>query len=208
MNAAPIQPNPGERPVTEPDPKRPTVPVWLLILMLLLLYWGMLYFDQHGGWLFSQEVYSPYHNTDEIAGWQPPVPEGGSPSGFIVYNRPTCVACHQKDGKGTPGQFPPLIKSEWVNEPEPGRLIRIVLNGLNGPLEFQGQNFNGTMVPWKESLTDQEIADVLTYIRQNKEWGNNAPEVKAERVKQVRDKIKERSLSFTPEELLKINPAE
>ena len=51
------------------------VPVWLLVLMLVLLYWGMLYFDQHGGW-FSQEVYSPYRSVDELVKWQPAKEEG------------------------------------------------------------------------------------------------------------------------------------
>jgi len=83
-----------------------------------------------------------------------------------------------------------------------------VLNGLQGPLEFQGQGYNGTMIPWKDSLNDEEIAAVLTYVRQNKDWGNNAPEVKPERVKAVREKLKDRNLPFTPEELLKLSPAE
>lgn len=206
MTPAPDQPSPAQEAV-EPKAGRRNVPVWLLILLLLLIYWAMLYFDQHGGW-FSQEVYAPYHSIAELTDWQPPAATGLGALGQKVYNKPTCVACHQPDGKGTPGQFPSLWKSEWVNEPEPGRLIRAVLNGLTGPLEFQGQSFNGTMVPWKDSLTDEEIAAVLSYVRQNKEWGNNAPEVKPERVAEVRKKIQDRSTSFTPEELLKISPAE
>ena len=191
----------------EPKAMRRAVPVWLLILLLLLIYWAMLYFDQHGGW-FSQEVYAPYHSVGELALWQPVATGDAVALGRRVYNKPSCVACHQANGQGTPGQFPPLVKSEWVNEPEPGRLIRLVLNGLNGSLVFQGQNFNGTMVPWKDSLTDEEIAAVLTYVRQNKEWGNHAPEVKPERVKAVRDKIKDRALPYTPDELLKTSPDE
>jgi len=191
----------------EPKANRRAVPVWLLIFLLLLIYWAMLYFDQHGGW-FSQEVYAPYRSVGELAIWQPVTTWDPVALGRRVYNKPTCVACHQANGQGSPGQFPSLVKSEWVNGPEPGRLIRFVLNGLNGPLVFQEQNFNGSMVPWKDSLTDEEIAAVLTYVRQNKEWGNNAPEVKPERVKAVREKIKDRALSFTPDELLKISPAD
>jgi mono/diheme cytochrome c family protein len=202
------QPAPQRSDLAEPSASWQEIPVWLLILLLLLFYWGMLYFDQHSGW-FNQEVYAPFQSEIELARYQPPTSAGLSARGKLLYNKPSCVQCHQADGKGTPGQFPPLVKSEWVNEPEPGRLIRLVLNGLTGPLEFQGQNFNGTMVRWKDVFTDDEdIAAILTYVRQNKEWGNNAPEVKPERVKAVREKLKDRSQPFTPEELQKISPAE
>ena len=91
-----------------------------------------------------------------------------------------------------------MVGSEWVNEPEPGRVIRIALNGLTGPITVKNQVFSGTMVPWKDMLSDEEIAAVLTYIRQNKEWGNHAPEVTPERVKAVREKIKSRSTRLHP----------
>src|SRR5207245_503355 len=125
-------------------------------------------FDLNGGW-FSPVVYTPYRSFADLERWQPAEEHGRARHGFLVYNKPTCVACHQASGMGQPGQFPPLVKSEWVNEPEPGRLIRLVLNGLNGPLQFQGAGYNGSMVPWKDSLTDEEIADVLSYVRQNKD---------------------------------------
>jgi mono/diheme cytochrome c family protein len=183
--------------------------VWLFVLLFLLLYWGMVYFDERSGWANSQ-VYTPYHSFDQLVYYQPPSGERSLfQEGRKVYDKPTCVACHQADGKGVPGQNPPLVGSEWVNEPEPGRVIRIVLNGLTGPIEVKGQAFGGTaMVPWKDVLTDDEIAAVLTYVRQNKEWGNNAPEVKPERVKAVRDKLQSRSTPFTAEELQKIPPTD
>jgi mono/diheme cytochrome c family protein len=202
--------SPQETGLLQPEPRAGTgpVPVWLIILIFLLLYWGMVYFDERGGW-FSVQVYAPYHSLSEVEAWQP---VSGGPNvvqqGKLVYNKPTCVACHQADGKGVPGQNPPLAGSEWVNEPEPGRLIRIALNGLSGPLTFKGQSFNGAMVPWKDVLNDDEIAAVLTYVRQNKEWGNNAAEVKPERVKAVREKLKTRATPFSPDELQKIPPTD
>ena len=93
-------------------------------------------------------------------------------------------------------------------EPEPGRIIRAVLHGLTGPWQAKGQAFNGTMVPWRDTLTDEEIAAVLTYVRQNPEWGNKAPEVRPERVKDAREKTKGRNQPYTQEELLKISPAD
>lgn len=192
----------------EPKAGQAPVPVWLIVLLFLILYWGMVYFDANGGG-FSQQVYAPYRSIQEVETMQPAT---GPPSlvqlGLQVYNKPTCLACHQASGKGVPGQFPPLVRSKWVLEPEPGRIIRAVLDGLSGPMQVEGQSFNGAMVPWKSTLSDEEIAAVLTYIRQNAEWGNKAPEVSPERVKQVRERTKGRNQSYSPEELLKISPAD
>jgi mono/diheme cytochrome c family protein len=183
---------------------RSPVPIWLIVLFFLLLYWGMVYFDQRSGW-FDVRVYAPYHDFSQLETWQPVSGAGGlAQMGKAVYNKPTCVACHQPDGNGSPGLNPPLVGSEWINEKEPGRVIRIVLNGLTGPITVKGQAFNGNMVPWKDILSDEEIAAVLTYVRQNKEWGNDAPEVTPDRVKAVREKVKPRSTPFTPDELKQI----
>jgi mono/diheme cytochrome c family protein len=192
----------------EPQAGRTAVPVWLIVLLFLILYWGMVYFDSHGGW-FNEQVYAPYRSFQEVEAWQPVTGAPGlAQQGKMVYNKPTCVACHQADGKGTAGQFPSLVQSEWVQEPEPGRIIRAVLYGISGPFQFKEQSFNGAMVPWKDALTDEEIAAVLTYVRTNPEWGNKAPEVKPERVKQVREKTKGRNQPFSQEELLKVSPAD
>jgi mono/diheme cytochrome c family protein len=64
------------------------------------------------------------------------------------------------------------------------------------------------MVAWGPILSDEDIAAVITFVRGNKEWGNNAPAVTPERVKAVREKIKNRPTPFTPDELLKISPAD
>ena len=187
-----------------PSAARAPVPVWLILLVFLLIYGGMLSFDLSGGW-FDQQVYAPYRSKEELLAAQPVFGHDSPAAGAIIYAK-TCNACHQPNGNGLPGQFPPLVKSEWLAEPEPGRIIRIVLNGLNGELTMNGQVYNGSMVPWKDTLSDQDIADVLTFVRQNKEWGNNAPPVTPERVAQVRAKVG--PLPFTPDELLKISPAD
>ena len=189
------------------------VPVWLLVLLGLLVYAGGWYFDDNSAW-FNPKVYLPYHSLQEVEAFQ--IRSGAADifeQGKAVYNKPTCVACHQASGQGTPGQFPPLAGSEWVNEPEPGRVIRLVLNGLQGPITVEGHDFSNTMVPWggppPAGLTDQEIAAVLTYVRQNKEWGNHAPPVTPAQVKAIRDKIKESHPGpFTPDELQKIPPGD
>jgi mono/diheme cytochrome c family protein len=199
---------PGSAPDSgESQGKGPAVPMWLIILTFLILYWGAVYFDAKGGW-FNAHVYAPYHTFEDIQMLQPST--GGSEVfelGKAVYNRPTCVACHQATGLGSAGQFPPLAGSEWVNEAEPGRIIRLVLNGVQGPMTVKGQPYNNAMVAWN-MLSDEEIAAVITYIRQNKEWGNNASAVTIEQVKAVREKLKGRNTPFTAEELNAISPAE
>ena len=191
-------------PAAESPEQSAAVPIWLIVLTVMLLYVGALYFDDHGGW-FDARVYAPYRTAPDA--YQPPPPGDDSfRQGRIVYGK-TCVACHQASGLGTPGQFPPLAGSEWVNEAEPGRIIRAVLNGLQGSITVHGQNFNNVMVPWN-SLSDEDIAAVITYVRQNKEWGNTASAVTPERVKAVREKVKAHPTAFTADELLKVSPAD
>ncbi len=192
-------------PAVESSSQGVAVPIWLIVLTVMLLYVGALYFDDHGGW-FHPQVYGPYRSYAELERYQPKGDGGLFSQGRVVYNK-TCVACHQTTGLGTPGQFPPLAGSEWVNEPDPGRMIRAVLNGLQGPIKVEGHDFNNVMVPWN-SLSDEDIAAVITYVRGNAEWGNKASAVTPERVKAVREKIKTHPTAFTPDDLLKISPAD
>jgi mono/diheme cytochrome c family protein len=92
-----------------------------------------------------------------------------------------CAACHQPDGLGKEGVAPPLAGSEWVLAPEGDRLVRIVLNGMSGPVQVKGRDWNLAMPPWREALKDDEIAVVLTYIR-TKVGGNQARPITPELV--------------------------
>ena len=186
---------------TEPTALRRVVPLWLIISFAVLVYWGALYFDARGGG-FHAQVYEPYRSIEEVATLQPKTAEGEALARgrrvFQVY----CMVCHQASGLGTPGQFPPLAGSEWALAQSPNRIIRLVLNGGQGPIQVKGQTFGAAaMPPWKDLLKDEDIAAVLTYVRQNKDWGNSAPEVKPEQIKAIRDKIKDRTEPFTAEEL-------
>jgi mono/diheme cytochrome c family protein len=93
--------------------------------------------------------------------------------GKAIYGK-ICGACHQADGSGKDGVAPPLVGSEWVLAPGGERLVRIVLNGLTGPIRVQGREWNLVMPPWRENLKDEEIAIVLTYIRSS--LGSNKAE--------------------------------
>jgi nitrite reductase (NO-forming) len=76
----------------------------------------------------------------------------------------TCSVCHQNDGKGLPGVFPPLAKSDYMAGKSNDELARIVLNGLTGPLKVNGQDYNSVMPPMSQ-LTDDEVANILTYVK-------------------------------------------
>jgi mono/diheme cytochrome c family protein len=116
----------------------------------------------------------------------------------------TCAACHQAQGEGT-DRYPPLAGSEWVNGPE-SRVVRIILHGLTGDVEVQGQVYNGAMPPWGSALSDAEIAAVATYIRSS--FGNQSLPITAATVAQVRTAHAGRTTSWTAPELLLIKVGE
>lgn len=93
-----------------------------------------------------------------------------------------CSACHQINGKGARGRFPPLVDTDWVSGNK-DRLIKIILEGMEGSIEVNGKQYNGAM-PQHAFLSDREIADVLSYIRS--EFGNGASTVDIEEVAALR----------------------
>lgn len=186
----------------EPLAQHAALPVWLFVVLGVLVFFGMVYLDENAGG-FNARVYQRFASSNQLAQLVP-LPPGGEQvqRGRLVYNRPTCVACHQPSGLGTPGTFPPLAGSEWVLEPDPARLIRIVLHGAQGPMEVKGETYNSAMLPWKDVLKDEEIADVLTFVR--KEWGNDASLVSPEQVAAVRQETAGRNTPWTAAELLQV----
>ncbi len=109
-----------------------------------------------------------------------------------------CMSCHQTDGKGIAGVFPPLDGTEWVKG-DKGRLIRIVLQGLTGETTVQDVVYSGAMPPWQSFLNDEEIAAVLTYVRSA--WNNDASAVTEQEVAAVRTATEGRTDAWTEEEL-------
>jgi len=112
----------------------------------------------------------------------------------------TCAACHLATGLGTEGKVPPLAGSEWVTGHE-GRLIRIVLHGLVGDVEVQGEVFNGAMPTWGGAFSDEQIASVLSFVR--KSWGNRATPITADMVARARAATATRKLPWTVKELMR-----
>lgn len=105
--------------------------------------------------------------------------------GKTLYDA-NCLACHQMDGSGVPGLAPALAGNKHVEE-DAKKLILVVLKGMEGELEVNGNYFNSVMPP-QPHLSDNEIADILTYMRNS--WTNKADPVKPETVKEVRASLK------------------
>ena len=105
--------------------------------------------------------------------------------GQRVYKN-VCLTCHQADGGGVPNMNPPLIKTTYVLG-DKARLAHIVLAGLAEPIEIDGDDYKQHM-PAQAYLTDQQVADVLTYVRNN--FGNKASAVQVAEVKAVRATLK------------------
>ncbi|MCE6991552.1 PVC-type heme-binding CxxCH protein [Dyadobacter sp. CY323] len=119
-----------------------------------------------------------------------------------------CSTCHQPDGKGLAASgFPPLTSSKWVLGSD-DRLIKLTLKGLLGPIEVNGQKYPGQvpMTPFGGLLKDEEVAAVLTYVRNS--FGNKGTVITPEKVKQVRAATESKKDFYSPDQLLKEHPME
>ncbi len=151
----------------------------------------------------------------EMENPMPPIPVHLNPGeqrqfadGHEVYFRDAhCSTCHQPDGKGLDPAFPPLVDSIYVHG-DPERLIKLTLHGLMGPFELHGKKYNGQvpMTPFGGMLTDQEVADVLTYIRNH--YGNKASAITPDQVAKVREATKDHSGFYQMDQLMKEHPLE
>ena len=112
-----------------------------------------------------------------------------APTGEQAYER--CAPCHQMNGRGLAGVFPPLAGSEYATAANVSVPIRVVTRGMQGPVRVKGAEYIGLMPAYGTGaeMTNDEVARVLTYVRQS--WGNNASAVTAE------DVVKERAAQTT-----------
>lgn len=115
-----------------------------------------------------------------------------------------CATCHQPDGRGMPGTYPPLAGSPFVVGDD-ARAISIVLVGLTGEIEVLGKKYNNTMADVGRTLKDKQVADILTFVRQA--WSNNAGAVSPEKVAEIRKELGARG-AWSVSELLKAHPLE
>ena len=115
--------------------------------------------------------------------------------GAPIYSA-RCIVCHQQGGTGMPGIFPPLTNSDWVTG-NPENVVRIILQGIGGPIDVAGQSYNSVMPGLATQLSDEEIAAVVTHIRGS--FGNTASAVSTADVARIRGEG--RSAPWTAEEL-------
>ncbi len=173
----------------------PSYPLILLGIMCAAVFFGSVYLAHYSSH-FDASIFNENQKPTKQAATGPVI----TPAmlGKRVYTA-NCVTCHQANGLGQTGIYPPLAGSEWVLEPQhETHMIAIVLHGLNGPITVKGQTYNNAMTPFGSILRDDQIANLLTYIRS--EWGNNAPAVSPERVAEVRAQLGARG-PFTVEQL-------
>ncbi len=127
-------------------------------------------------------------------------------AGQEVYFRDAhCATCHQPAGLGLDPAFPSISKSPWVTGDD-DRLIKLTLKGLMGPMELNGKKYDGTvpMTPFGGLLKDEEVAAVLTFVRNS--FGNQAPSISVDQVKKVREATSSKATLYTVEELLIEHP--
>jgi len=124
-------------------------------------------------------------------------------AGAEIYARDGhCSTCHQPDGLGLQGAgFPPLANTDWTTGDEE-RLIKVALSGLMGPMEVNGKPYPGLvpMTPFAELLDDEQLASVLTYVRNS--FGNQASPISPEKVAGVRAATSTKVGFYSPEELM------
>ena len=120
--------------------------------------------------------------------------------GKTLYSK-ECASCHQFHGMGMTAIAPPLRESQWVLGDE-ARLLRILLNGLVGPIEVAGQNYTGyPLMPDHSRLADDELAAIATYVR--RAWDHEAEPVDVSRVRTLRERYRGRGEPWTAAELLR-----
>jgi mono/diheme cytochrome c family protein len=182
----------------EPTEGFSPLPLMILGLMSALILFSAIYLGRYSGG-FDPMVYDERILPGMLESGGPAVALDPKVVGKRVFAN--CIACHQTTGLGLPGAYPPLAGSEWAQGPE-DRIIRIVLNGLSGPITVKNASFSNSMPAFGPQLRDEQIAGVLTYVRS--EWGNNAPAVSPDKVKEIRAAVASRNGPWSPEELLKI----
>ena len=181
--------------------------IWLIAVYGLAIFFAGAYLGRYSGGFSGDSL-------DPLGGPPPTAKKGGGGQGqqqqaeLSPRDRgkkifaASCQTCHQANGLGVPGQYPPLAGSEFTTGGSK-RPAMIVLKGLQGPVTVKGQKFgSAVMQPWDKTLADQKIADVLTYERS--EWGNSASPVTAEQIAALRKELASHPDSYTEPDVLTV----
>jgi len=166
---------PRERENTDPNENVRPIPRLIVGLMLAGAVFGATYLAR------SETNASALMGDSRTIAAFDAAPFSGKVSGAQIYAG-KCAACHQANGAGLKGIFPPLTGSPWVLESDV-RLVSILLHGIQGEIDVLGIAYNGLMPAWK-SLSDAELAAVASYVRSS--FGNTAGAVSTSTVATVR----------------------
>ena len=191
----------------EPRVGREPLPLWLIAIYGLAVFFGGAYLGRYAG-NFSGDGLdylggAPRVATRGPAGGAAEQPTELTPAekGAKIYSA-NCATCHQANGLGVAGQYPPLVDTDIVNGGA-RRHVMIVLKGLQGPVTVKGQHYgSAVMQPWEKTLTDEKIADVVTYERSA--WGNKGSAVTKEGVAALRKELAGRTESYTEPDILAV----
>jgi mono/diheme cytochrome c family protein len=125
-------------------------------------------------------------DTSPAAAPSAAAPAATASAGEALFQQ-RCITCHMANGEGIPGTYPPLAGSEYAAAANAAVPIRIVLHGIEGPITVKGTTYNSLMPAYGVGvvMTDQEVADLLTYVRSS--FGNNASAVTAADVARERE---------------------
>ena len=194
-----------QREKREPRVGAEPLSVWLIAIYGLAVFFGGAYLGRYSGNFTSGGL-------DPMGAPPPAKKAAAGPAGaeqvaeLSPHDRgkkvfsANCQTCHQANGLGVPGQYPPLAGSEFTTGGS-RRMAMIVLKGLQGPVTVKGQQFGAAvMQPWDKTLTDKQIADVMTYERT--EWGNSASPVTPEQIAAFRKELANHPESFSAPEVL------
>ncbi len=185
----------------DPTEGREPAPWFFVATIAVSLFWGGWYLGQHGG-EFSTRTHLAMSSRDagtaaSAANQNTLAIDDPVAAGQAVFEK-HCVACHQGNGLGIAGAFPPVIGSEWVTG-EAEVLVRILLHGMQGPVMVAGAPYNGAMPAWRDVLQDPELAALATYLRQ---WdSNDASPVDAATVSALRAETAGRTAAYSADEL-------
>lgn len=188
---------------SEPKEGFKAMPLFLLGLVSTMIFVASVYVVHYRGG-FSPTVHDGRFQPKAGGGESKELtPEQIIASGKRAYAM-ACVTCHQTNGQGVAGVYPPLAGAEWVTGNEE-RLVRVLLHGLSGPIQVKGNTYNSLMPAFGRvtgggyNWNEERIAHVLTYIRQ--EWGNQAEPVTKEKVTEILNAEKARATPWTQSEL-------
>lgn len=173
------------------------VPVAILVLVAAMVAFGMIYIltASLDGPAELGDNRTPSALMAKPAASEPAAREPALADGAAVYAA-RCAACHQANGQGLAGAFPPLAGSEWVTG-DAMRLAKILLHGVQGPITVKGVTYNGAMPSFKDQLDDAAIAAVASYARS--QWGNGAAPVAADAVAEARAQSTSRNTPWNGE---------